>query len=156
MMNKVLEFMGKDHDRLDNIFEEFRTIKDTDMGKATTLFHDFKIGLQRHIIWEEKILFPIFEIKRGMHNTGPTAVMRMEHRQIKEFLEKIHDKIVKGEVSGISELENGLLEVMKPHSYKEESIIYPWIDNSASEEEREEAFTKMKNLPADVYNKCCE
>lgn len=155
-MNKMSEFMEKDHDKLDNIFEEFRTIKNTDVGKATTLFHEFKIGLQRHIIWEEEILFPLFEIKTGMHNTGPTAVMRMEHHQIKGFLEMIHDKIVKGEVSGIDELENGLLRVLKPHNEKEETILYPWIDTSASEEEREESFTKMKDLPAEVYNKCCE
>lgn len=147
--------MGEDHDRLELILKEFRSIKNTDISKARQLFHDFKIGLQRHIVWEEEILFPIFENKTGMHDSGPTAIMRLEHRKIKDFLEKIHDKIVKGDIK-VESLENGLIEVLTDHNNKEEDILYPWIDNSVSEKEREEAFTKMKNLPPEKYDKCCE
>ncbi len=154
-MNSILEFMGKDHDRLDKIFGEFRGIVNTDVSKARPLFHDFKIGLQRHIVWEEEILFPIFENKTGMHDTGPTAVMRNEHRKIKDFLEKIHDKLAKGD-NNTKSLENGLLEVLTEHNNKEESILYPWIDSETNEQEREEAFRKMKSLPQEKYNKCCE
>lgn len=156
MANSVLEFMGEDHDRLDGIFGTFRNIKNTDMAKAKLLFHDFKTGLQRHIVWEEEILFPIFEGKTGMHDAGPTVVMRMEHRQIKEFLEKIHGEIAEGRTSAIDGLENGLLEVLRAHNDKEESILYPWIDDAASGKEIEEAFTKMKNLPPEKYDRCCE
>ena len=154
--NKVLEFMEKDHDRLDKIFEEFRKTKDTSMPKARTMFHDFKTGLQRHIVWEEEILFPIFEKETGMRDSGPTSVMRLEHRQIKGFLEEIHKKVVEGNADGIDELEDGLLEVLKGHNYKEENVLYPWIDKETNEQERTKAFLKMKNLPPEKYNKCCE
>lgn len=147
--------MEKDHDRLDKIFEEFRNTINIDVTKARPLFHDFKIGLQRHIVWEEEILFPIFENKTSMHDTGPTAVMRMEHRKIKDFLEKIHDRIVKGD-NKVEDLENGLIEVLTEHNNKEENILYPWIDKETNEQEREDAFTKMKNLPPEKYNKCCD
>lgn len=153
-MNNVLDFMGQDHDRLDKIFADFRT-NNADLQKARGLFHDFKIGLQRHIVWGEEILFPLFEDKMNMHDSGPTAVMRMEHRQIKEFLEKVHDKIVKGEVNGIKELGNELLDVLKAHNDKEESILYPWIDEALNEQERAEVFKKMHSLPAEKYDKCC-
>jgi len=155
-MNKVFDFMAQDHDRLDGIFKEFRGIKVQDLKKAKSFFHDFKIGLQKHIVWEEEILFPIFENKTGMFETGPTAVMRMEHRQIKEFLEKIHDRILKGETKEIDELEKGLIEVLTAHNQKEESILYPWIDDSLSETERENVFTQMKNLPPEKYDQCCQ
>ena len=155
-MNKVFDFMAQDHDRLDGIFKEFREVKNNDLKKAKSFFHDFKIGLQKHIVWEEEILFPIFENKTGMFETGPTAVMRMEHRQIKEFLEKIHDQILKGETSKIDELEKGLIEVLTAHNQKEESILYPWIDDSLSETERENVFTQMKNLPPEKYDQCCQ
>ncbi len=154
-MNRVLEFMGKDHDRLDKLFKGFRS-KNNDINKAKSLFLDFRTGLLRHIVWEEEILFPIFEQKTGMHDTGPTAVMRMEHRQIKEFLEKIHNKIAAREIKEITELEDGLLEVLTAHNEKEQNILYPWIDNSVSEEERKEAFKKMSNLPHEKYSKCFE
>ncbi|EQB62627.1 MAG: hypothetical protein RBG1_1C00001G0206 [candidate division Zixibacteria bacterium RBG-1] len=155
-MNKVFDFMAQDHDRLDGIFKEFREVKNNDLKKAKSFFHDFKIGLQKHIVWEEEILFPIFENKTGMYETGPTAVMRMEHRQIKDFLEKIHDRILKGETSKIDELEKGLIEVLTAHNQKEESILYPWIDDSLSETERENVFTQMKNLPPEKYDQCCQ
>src|SRR3989344_5434339 len=127
-MKTVLNFMGEDHDRLDNILKEFKNIKNTDKNRAKNLFHEFKIGLQRHIVWEEEILFPLFENKTGMHDTGPTAVMRMEHKKIKDFLEKIHQSI--GKNIQTNDLEYGLIEVLTEHNEKEESILYPWIDNS--------------------------
>ena len=148
--------MAQDHDRLDGIFQEFRGTKAQDLKKAKSYFHDFKIGLQKHIVWEEEILFPIFEKKTGMYETGPTAVMRMEHRQIKEFLEKIHDQILKGETKPIDELEKGLIEVLTAHNLKEEDILYPWIDDSISETERNDVFTQMKNVPPEKYNQCCQ
>ena len=154
--NNVLEFMGKDHDRLDKIFEQFRKTKNIGISKAKPFFHDFKTGLQRHIVWEEEILFPIFEDKTGMHDTGPTTVMRAEHRQIKGFLEKIKEKIEKGEITGVDGLEKELLEVLKAHNDKEENILYPWIDGQTSGQEKEKAFTKMKNLQPEKYNKCCD
>lgn len=154
-MKTVLSFMGEDHDRLDKLFKEFKNIKNTDKNKAKSLFHEFKIGLQKHIVWEEEILFPLFENETGMHDEGPTAVMRMEHKKIKDFLEKIHTKLANGNVQ-TNDLEAGLVEVLTDHNNKEESILYPWIDNSVSEEEKKEAFARMKNLPPDKYNKCCE
>lgn len=144
-MKTVLNFMGEDHDRLENKFKNFRKIKNSDKSKAKSLFLEFNIGLQKHIVWEEEILFPIFENKTGMRDTGPTTVMRMEHRKIKNFLEKIHNNLVNGNVQ-TDDLEDGLIGVLTEHNNKEENILYPWIDNSTSEQEREEAFTQMKNL----------
>ena len=153
-MNNVLEFMGKDHDRLDGIFKDFRSEIKKDISKAKQLFHDFKTGLQKHVVWEEEILFPIFENKTGMFDEGPTVVMRMEHCQIKDFLEKIHERIIKGNCD-VESLQNSLIEVLTEHNNKEESILYPWIDKETSELERQEAFAKMKNLSPEKYCKCC-
>lgn len=144
-MDNVMEFMSKDHDRLDGLFQEFRNLKDRDFSKAENLFTEFKSGLERHIAWEEEILFPIFETKTGMYDSGPTAVMRSEHRQIKEYLGQIRQKIVNQDTK-TEELENGLVEVLTAHNLKEENILYPWIDNSVTEKEREEAFVRMRSL----------
>ena len=155
-METITSFMAKDHDKLDALFKEFRNVKNNNKNKARNFFHEFKINLQKHIVWEEEILFPIFEQKTGMYNIGPTDVMRMEHRQIKEFLEKTHDKIIIGTIQEIDELENSLLEVLKLHNKKEENILYPSIDDFVGEKEKNSIFTKMKNLPVERYNKCCE
>lgn len=155
MATTVMEFMGQDHDRLDEIFKEFQHVKTSDTARAKTLFVEFLTGLQRHIVWEEELLFPLFENATGMRDQGPTAVMRMEHRQIKDFLKSIHDKIVAGDTA-TDEFERGLLQVLTAHNQKEENILYPWIDNSVGEADREAVFTQMKSLPPDKYSRCCE
>lgn len=154
-MPTVLGFMGEDHDRLDGIFKEFQKVKNTDLGKAQMLFHEFKVGLQRHIVWEEEILFPLFENQAGMREAGPTAMMRREHKEIKHFLEGIHQRLTSSDVQ-TGELEEKLIGVLTEHNNKEESILYPWIDSSVNEQEKRRAFTNMENLPAEKYNQCCE
>ena len=86
----VQETFAADHDRLDGLFAAFQTTKRSDYLRAREFFKEFKFGLQRHIVWEENILFPEFERKTGMVNTGPTEVMRQEHRLIRDRLEAIH------------------------------------------------------------------
>ncbi len=139
----VLGFMGKDHDRLDSIFKKFRSYKNIDKNKAIKLFHEFKSDLQRHIVWEEEILFPLFERKTGM-NDGPTVVMRMDHNNIKDLLERIINNLNRDIPS--KDLENELVLILTDHNEKEESLLYPWIDNSVNNKEREEIFVKIKNL----------
>ena len=146
-MNEITPFMANDHDRLDGIFQQFQNVKTSELKKASELFSDFRAGLERHIVWEEEILFPLFETRTGMHDTGPTAVMRMEHRQIKGYVELIQKSISAGDAK-TDELEQGLVGVLTSHNNKEESILYPWIDNSISDEERRESLKKMKEIPS--------
>jgi len=155
MTNTIAEFMGQDHDRLDEVFHEFQRVKTSDADRAKALLVEFLMGLQRHIVWEEELLFPLFENATGMRDHGPTAVMRMEHRRIKECLKSIHDRIVAGDTA-TDEFERGLLQVLTAHNQKEENILYPWIDDSVDKADKEAVFTQMKNLPPERYSRCCE
>ncbi|WNM59565.1 hemerythrin domain-containing protein [Candidatus Nitrospira allomarina] len=143
--NTIAEFMGHDHDRLDEIFTRFQAFKKQDSQKARLLFQELFTGLHRHIRWEEEILFPVFETQAEMvRDHGPTGVMRIEHRQIKDFLEQIQAKIAEGDFA-TEEAEVGLLQVLTAHSVKEEKILYPWIDNCVRDEERASLLARMGN-----------
>ena len=72
----IREFYEQDHDRLDELFKTFQQLKRSDFAKAKEAFKEFKFGLQRHIVWEEDLLFPLWEEKTGMSEGGPTFVMR--------------------------------------------------------------------------------
>ena len=85
----VSEFFGQDHDRLDELFKTFQKFKRSDFAKAKEAFKEFKFGLQRHIVWEEDILFPLWEEKTGVSDGGPTFVMRTS----KPFMTKWRNKI---------------------------------------------------------------
>jgi hemerythrin-like domain-containing protein len=110
--------------------------------------------LQRHIVWEEELLFPVWEEKTGMVEDGPTPVMRFEHEQIKKLLEAIHQKVEQQNLETDQD-EQALLNLLSSHNRKEERALYPAIDNVTNAEERTTIFSNMKTIPEDRYNACC-
>ena len=150
----ITVFYEQDHDRLDELFKTFLAMKRTDFSKAKAAFKEFKTGLQRHIVWEEDLLFPLWEEKTGMSEGGPTFVMRHEHRQIGQLLEAIHDKVAEDNPESDQE-EQMLLSLLGSHNMKEERVLYPSIDQVTSAGERERVFQDMKNIPEDRYKACC-
>ncbi len=150
----ITAFYEKDHDRLDELFMTFQRLKRSDFAKAKEAFKEFKVGLQRHIVWEEELLFPVWEEKTGMVEDGPTPMMRHEHSQIKQLLDAIHQK-VEGQNPDTDQSEQALLNLLSSHNRKEERALYPAIDNVTSADERAKIFSSMNSIPEDRYNACC-
>lgn len=151
----ITAYYEKDHDRLDHLFQQFKEQKGVDFPKAKVAFREFRHGLLRHILWEEEILFPLFEEKSGTKNFGPTSVMRYEHGRIKEILELVHDKVRASDPSCDPEAAS-LLTVLGEHNMKEEQILYPMIDKTINISEREEVFQKMEKISAQTQGGCCQ
>lgn len=150
----ITAYYEQDHDRLDELFKTFHTMKRSDFAKAKEAFKEFKIGLQRHIVWEEELLFPIWEEKTGMVEDGPTPMMRHEHSQIKQLLDAIHQK-VEGQNLESDQDEQALLQLLSSHNRKEERALYPAIDNVISADERVKVFSDMNSISEDRHNACC-
>ena len=150
----ITAFFEQDHDRLDELFKTFQQLKRSDAGKAKDAFKEFKFGLQRHIVWEEDLLFSLWEKKTGMTDSGPTPAMRNEHRQIGQQLEAIHQKVTDQNPDSDRE-EQSLLDLLGAHNRKEERALYPAIDQVTSAEERETVFQGMKNIPEERYKLSC-
>jgi regulator of cell morphogenesis and NO signaling len=145
----VTTYFEADHRRLDSLFRQFQALKQTDMGRAASLFDPFLRGLRRHIVWEEELLFPRFESKTGLSPAmGPTAVMRDEHRRIEAALARIRDRVRAGDPASDGD-EAALLEVLAAHNQKEETILYPAIDQHLSEAEAAEVFAAMEAITAE-------
>ncbi len=153
-METINEYFSKDHDILDALFQEYRQLKRTDCARAKEAFKKFLFGLQRHIVWEEDILFPAFEEKTGVCEEGPTAVMRHEHRQIGAALDELHE-FVRRQDPDSDAVEERLLAVLRPHNDKEEQVLYPAIDDFLNEEERTAIFRAMDEVPEERYATCC-
>lgn len=150
----ISAFFEQDHDRLDALFQSFQVLKRHNFPKATEAFKEFKFGLQRHIVWEEELLFPLWEEKTGMSEGGPTFVMRNEHRQIGEQIEAIHRKVAEQNPDSDHE-EQALLNILTSHNLKEERVLYPSIDQVTTEDERKTLFQNMKEIPEERYSMCC-
>ncbi len=154
MNQSITAFFEADHDRLDALFQKFQQLKRSDFAQAKANFREFLQGLKRHIVWEEEILFPVFEQKTGMRDVGPTAVMRMEHRMIHEALDEIHAK-VRVQDPASDEAEQRLLSVLSQHNLKEENILYPTIDRLVSDAERDAVLLKVRETSALETGACC-
>ena len=138
--------MSIDHDRLDSKIRTYSADKLVDIERAESIFLSFKNELERHIIWEEDILFPVFEKKTGIKDGGPTSVMRMEHNQIKNHLQEIKRKLHTKKIQGPCKEEVALFKVLESHNQKEENILYPGIDNLTSEQEKELMIKEMSAI----------
>jgi regulator of cell morphogenesis and NO signaling len=132
----------EDHQHLNELFHEFQDLKATDRRRAEKTFYEFKAGLERHIVREEEILFPAFEGKFSHLQDGSTAVMRLEHREIRKYLDAITRKLPEENFETEGE-EIGLETVLCPHNHKEEGILYPMMDQVFSELERAGMFSEM-------------
>ena len=142
-MTTILEFMSVDHDRLDNKIKIYSAEKLVNVERAEGIFLLFKSELERHITWEEDILFPVFEKKTGIKDGGPTSVMRMEHNQIKNHLQEIKRKFHAKKIQDPCKEEVVLFKVLESHNQKEENILYPGIDNLTNEQEKEQMIKQM-------------
>ncbi len=150
----IRSYFEEDHDRLDELFKSFQELKRSDYPKAKEAFKQFKFGLQRHIVWEEDLLFPVWEQKTGLTEAGPTQVMRTEHRQIGVLLEALHEK-VRAQNPESDQEEERLLAVLASHNLKEERILYPAIDKVLEDSERTAIFKAMEEMPSERYEICC-
>ena len=138
----ILQHYAEDHQQLDTLFHQFQTLKATDPFAAQKAFQNFKTGLERHIAWEEQILFPSFDRRFGHFQDGPTRVMCWEHQQIRQYLDAIALKLNRQDFA-TEEEEMALEAVLCPHNQKEESILYPMLDQMVGGEERAEIFAAM-------------
>ncbi len=141
--NFVSRFFEIDHDRLDIIYDSFKKLLVADNANAESHFALFSNGLLKHIDWEEQLLFPLFELRSGMTQGGPTFVMRQEHGMIKQLLNDIHEKL--NDTDSALTLCFQLEQILASHNKKEEHILYPAIDNLMSESDIQDLAIQLNN-----------
>ena len=84
--------------------------------------------LETHFCSEEELLFPAFEKATGM-TSGPTEVMRGEHRQMRDLLQQMREGLAGRDADVFDGGAETLLILMQQHNMKEENILYPMCDN---------------------------
>ncbi|MDN3638639.1 hemerythrin domain-containing protein [Simiduia curdlanivorans] len=135
----VTDFFVRDHDRLDCLLEAAYYADDVDHSRA--LFAAFRFGLERHMAWEEQLLFPLFEQKTGWVDVGPTVGMVAEHQQIRLLLALMAQYDFPVHAPEAKKLQS----ILACHNNREERIVYPGIDDDCTEVE-------IKTLLAELYD----
>ncbi|MBK7024340.1 MAG: hemerythrin domain-containing protein [Sulfuritalea sp.] len=118
------------HKHCDEIFadaEEACEKGDWTVGAAA--FELLRAQLETHFASEEELLFPAFEAATGM-TSGPTEVMRGEHRQMRDLLAQMQVAVGSRDGDAFGGAAETLLILMQQHNMKEENILYPMCDNA--------------------------
>ncbi len=129
-MEPISEFFSAQHRACDRVFEQMESaVSRDDWQQAETLFNELSEDTLQHFSSEEQGLFPLFEEKTGMR-AGPTQVMRSEHVELRDLLQRMGDAV------GVKDRDQtlGLAETfflfLQQHNVKEEQMLYPMADQA--------------------------
>jgi iron-sulfur cluster repair protein YtfE (RIC family) len=148
MPESLAQLFTEDHRRLDAILVEAKqALRAGDLARGAARFSEFRAGLERHIVAEEEVLFPMFETAGGPAACGPTRVMRLEHGEIRSLMAEISTGLERGgdDARGIPMA--ALTARIYAHNGKEERILYPAIEKVAVESDALEALLSRVQLP---------
>ena len=118
------------HKHCDEIFAEAEeACGQADWIAGAVAFEALKEQLETHFSSEEELLVPAFEAETGM-SSGPTEVMRSEHRQMRDLLAQMQGAVDSRDGDTFSGAAETLLILMQQHNMKEENILYPMCDSA--------------------------
>jgi len=130
----IFPLMESHHKHCDTMYVNAEnTLSGGDENEGKVLMEAFFWNMEMHFTREEKVLFPAFEDRTGMVQ-GPTQVMRTEHEQIRGVLAQIAQSLEAGDYQSIFDQSETMLILIQQHNSKEESILYPMIDQHLSDE----------------------
>ena len=134
MTQSISAFMTEDHRSCDEKFAQMETFVSQDNWvKAQSKFNTFNQNLEHHFNMEEAVIFPKFETKTGMMG-GPTAMMRMEHEQMRNVLGQMQDDLKVKDKNHFFGLSESLMMLMQQHNMKEKQMLYAMVDVHLGEE----------------------
>ncbi|SNZ15772.1 hemerythrin domain-containing protein [Hydrogenobacter hydrogenophilus] len=124
----IRDYLTQEHRECDELYAEVESLLQEDnWERALEAFKAFKDATLLHFKKEEDILFPAFEETTGMV-MGPTQVMRMEHAQAKELIERMEKAIKERDKKSFLSLGETFMVLIQQHNMKEEQILYPMCD----------------------------
>jgi DUF438 domain-containing protein len=94
---------------------------------AEEAFASWRRALQCHLSREERLLFPALERATG-DDEGPTAVMRIEHAQMRDLVESLAAALAARDVKRFLGLSESMMVLAQQHNMKEENVLYPLCD----------------------------
>jgi len=127
-MSTIQDFMGHDHRACDERFATAEAaVAQNRWDNARSLFAAFRASMAHHFAMEEEVLFPAFEARTG-NTAGPTEVMRMEHRQMREMMDAMDGALTDARQDAFLGLSETFNMLMQQHNLKEENMLYPMSD----------------------------
>lgn len=127
-MDTLGGYLTEDHGRCDALLRTTEySVGGANWPQAWRDVRAFQHALERHLLIEERIIFPAFEASVG-HALSPTAAMRAEHLRIRAVAQRLSDAVEAHSAADFLKHAETLLLTMHQHSEKEEGVLYPMIE----------------------------
>jgi hemerythrin-like domain-containing protein len=126
----------EDHRHVQELLERFQALRTADRLSAKRAFQELRAKLERHIAWEERIVFPVFDHRCAATGRNPTPALRREHGQILVYLDDIAAKLEHESFDTLQDEEN-LQTALSLHNRTEQDELYPALEAVLKEQERE-------------------
>lgn len=133
-MSSISQYLTAEHHHCDDLFAQAEEAASRGAWReAKEGFERFRLSTETHFDMEEKVLFPAFENATGM-TLGPTQIMRMEHRQMREVFEQMAAAVGREDADEYLGQSETLLMLMQQHNLKEEQILYRMADQTLADQ----------------------
>lgn len=130
VIDAVGDYLARDHRQLDELLAEVDRWMERDLAEAGRRFEAFSSRLDRHIEIEEALLFPAYETVAGDAGRATTAELREDHVEIRAAIEVLRQAIREGRTAHYADGSQVLDLLLGGHNLKEESGIYPDMDDA--------------------------
>ncbi|MCI4458738.1 MAG: hemerythrin domain-containing protein [Thermocrinis sp.] len=142
-MLTITEYLTHEHRECDELYAKVEELlKKGQWEDAKRVFAEFKTETLKHFQREEDVLFPEFEARTGIV-MGPTQVMRMEHDQARELIERMEKALEEKKEKEFFAIGDTYMILIQQHNLKEENILYPMCDQHL---DPSEMIQKMGNI----------
>lgn len=154
----VSHFFSRDHSEIDVLLHHLKRDLDSSAERGVpsrealrASFREFDARLERHIRWEEEILFPAVERQVPDLTEGPGRVMRAEHEEIRALKSNVEERFLAEDAPGSGMHEaaralDALMGILVEHNGKEEQVYYPMSDEIFSPREAGRLLSEVRSL----------
>lgn len=144
-LRRLTEALSEDHRRIGEFAQRAWAARlENRFDESAHWFLFFAHGLARHLAFEEKELFPLFERITGLSSeNGPTATLRDEHKNLRALLDETRRAFV-DPATDVDPLQSVLMTFLDHHSRKEDKLIYPEAEKLLTSYEHDELVERFQ------------
>lgn len=127
-MQEMGRYLTQDHALCDTLFRKAQhVVSGSRWREARQAMAAFQHALERHMLIEERILYPAFERAIG-RALSPTEAMRADHLRIRAVAQRLSDAVAASDLDAFVTHAEALLLLQHQHSEREEGVLYPMIE----------------------------
>jgi hemerythrin superfamily protein len=139
----ILKIMVKDHHRIEDFIDKVERSLEDDFEAIEKAFNVFEWQLQKHIFAEEKAIFTFYEPEDISSGYKMLPTLTKQHNDILNRLEIMRRTVQRGQTpEKVSEFK----KVLMKHRTFEEVEVYPKLQETLSEKQKDQIIEKVKMI----------